>query len=290
MRKMYLISTNHLEDCLWFMDDEDFRVAMNYVAIQAFYCPNVVVLTFILMSNHVHFILKGSEKDVIAFVNGFKHRYSLYYYLKYGVRGLLRRNKLDVRHIPLDSEAPERAIAYVQMNCVAANICAHPSQYPWGTGNTFFSENPRDGLKLDSMSILALERLMHSEQVDLPPDWIVNRQGFVPPSEYVDVTAVEKLFRTPGRMNYFLNNSSKAQRKMGLSEDNLPAFRDQTVAASLPDLCRSLFQKESFAQLNEDQQKELTRQIRFRFSAEAHQIARVCGISYSAAAKLLDSL
>ena len=31
------------------------------------------------------------------------------------------------------------------------------------------------------------------------------------------------------------------------------------------------------------------RQIRFRFSADVNQIARVCGVSYADAAKIMDS-
>lgn len=38
------------------------------------------------------------------------------------------------------------------------------------------------------------------------------------------------------------------------------------------------------------EQVELARQIRFRFSADANRIARVCGISYAETARLLDSL
>ena len=70
----------------------------------------------------------------------------------------------------------------------------------------------------------------------------------------------------------------------------MPAFRDQSILAVLPDLCRSLFQKESFLHLQPEEQVELARQIRFRFSADANQIARVCGLSYAEAARLLDSL
>ena len=52
----------------------------------------------------------------------------------------------------------------------------------------------------------------------------------------------------------------------------------------------SLFQKRSFKELASDEQAELAKQIRFRFSADATQIARVCGVSYAEAAELLDSL
>jgi len=48
MRKCYLVTTDHLEEGLWFRDDEDFITGMNYVAIQAAR-GRVTVLAFILM-------------------------------------------------------------------------------------------------------------------------------------------------------------------------------------------------------------------------------------------------
>lgn len=289
MKKIYLLTTEHLEKGLWFRDDEDYRVAMNFVAIQAATSPEVVVLAFILMSNHVHFVLVGTAEAVEAFINGFKQRYSIYYRHKYGVKEFLRRNGLDKKAISYDGEGPEKAIAYVQMNCVAANICSHPSQYPWGTGNTFFNPAPMVGKRLDSLSGRSRKKVMHSESDCLPDDWAIGADGYILPSSYVDVKGVEMLYRTPKRMNYFLVNSSKAKKRMQ-SDENLPSFRDQTILAALPDLCRSLFQKDSFSQLQPDEQSEFARQIRFRFSADATQIARVCGISYAEAANLLDSV
>ena len=287
---MYLLTTEHLEDGLWFREEEDFKVAMNYVAIQTSCCSEVVVLSFELLSNHVHFVLQGTWQEVRDFVVQFKHRYAIYYCKKYRVANFLRRNKLDIREIPYMDESPERAIAYVQMNCVAANICTHPSQYPWGTGNTFFSEEGPTGTRIGDLSGRAQERILHSSCNGIPDHWIVGSGGFILPSSYVNVKVVEAIFRSPKRMNYFLVNSSKAKKRIETSEAALPAFRDQTILAALPDLCRSLFQRESFRSLQSHEQAELARQIRYRFSADANQVARVCGISYSEAARLLDSI
>lgn len=288
MRKIYLLSTEHLEDGLWFRDIEDFKVAMCYVAFEALHHPKGFILAFILMSNHVHFVLKGRKAEVVAFVNRFKRRYSIYYRLKYGAKEFLRHNELDVKEIPYNEEGVERAIAYVLMNCVAAGICTHPSQYPWGTGGIYFCPEQGTCLRVKDYSGRALKRLMHSVCKELPEDWSLSPDGYILPSAYVDVKAVESIFRTPQRMNYFLQNSSKAKKRLEMDE-NLPAFRDQTILSALPDLCMSLFQKKSFQQLAADEKSEFARQIRFRFSADATQIARVCGISYAEAARLLDS-
>jgi len=197
MRKYYLVTTKHLEDGLWFRDDEDFVTGMNYVAIQAALTPEVIVLAFILMSNHVHFVLYGTRLEVEAFMNSFKGRFSHYLGRKYGIKEFLRRNNLDIKEISEnEAEALERAIAYVQMNCVAASICLYPGQYPWGTGNTFFqvlwdgmpleSSMPQGGnigsrhaaqkyRRLGDLSGRERIRLMHSRvALKLPDEWLLS--------------------------------------------------------------------------------------------------------------------
>ena len=292
MRKYYLVTTEHLEEGLWFREESDFAVGMNHVAIQAALRPEVLVLAFILMSNHVHFVLYATEREAREFVEAIKCRYSQFLFRKYGIREVLRRNEVDVREIKTgdDEEAVERAIAYVQMNCVEARICAHPSQYPWGTGNVFFSvrTSSQQGKPIGSLSRRARARLLHSECDEIPDNWLVRDAGYVLPESYVKVSLVERIFRTPGRLNYFLNTSSKARKRPETGAD-LPGFKDQTILQALPDLCRSLFSKGSFNELTESEQREMIRQLRFRFSANVNQAARVCGLTYDAAARLLDN-
>lgn len=282
-----------MEDKLWFREKEDFVVGMNYVALQAALCPEVLVLVFILMSNHVHFVLYGTRKEVEDFVNAFKSRYSLYLNRKYGLRGHLRENGIDIREISSDEpESLERVLAYVQMNCVAAGICAHPIQYPWGTGNAFFKPEGamRANWSLASLSGRARVRLIHSElALTLPAEWQVSEAGYVLPESYVTVNQVERLFRTPGRMNYFLNISSKARKRIESEDDRIPAFKDQLIVQAIPDLLQGLFHKSSIEDLLPEEQTEMLRQIRYRFSANVHQAARVCGLSYEDAARLIDS-
>ena len=130
MRKVefWLVSTDHLEDRLLFRDVEDFTVGMNIVAVQA-NKRHVKVLVFILMSNHLHFVLLCTREEAEAFVNGCKLEFSRYLHKKYGCSEHLRRNGVDIRLIPQENEALERALAYVQMNCVAANICGSPRAF-----------------------------------------------------------------------------------------------------------------------------------------------------------------
>lgn len=284
--EFWLISTAHLEDRLLFKDSEDFKVGMNYVAVQA-HKADINMLAFILMSNHVHFVVEGDCAHAKSFVNGFKGEYSRFLWKKYGFREHLRENGVDIRPLPTDGEALEKAIAYVQMNCVAANICAHPVEYSWGTGGTFFSLSEKSGKSLGAYSARARIKLLHTK-ADLPESWVIFDDGYISPASYVSKDFVESKFRTPRRMNFFLQNSSKAKQRLEMGETCLPAFSDQTIIAALPELCKSLFQNSDVKALNEDQMAELLRQIRYRFSSNVNQLARVTGLTYERAAELLD--
>ena len=288
MRRLYyyLVSTDHLSERLWFRDDEDFKVGMNYIAILAV-SSRVRILVFILMSNHIHLILEGTLEDVAAFVTEFKRRYSKYYQRKYGIREFLRENGVDIRPVVRDGESLERAVAYVQMNCVAANICAHPSQYHWGTGPLFFNAAKTAGTPLGSLSRRARIRVLHSNAI-LPGSFMITDAGFIDPASYIDIAFVERIFRTPSRYNFHLQNSSKA--KIRLQESATPAFRDQSILAATPDLIRSLFRKDSWEELSREQKGELLKQLRFRFSADIAQLSRILEIPYKEAVELMESI
>ena len=69
----------------------------------------------------------------------------------------------------------------------------------------------------------------------------------------------------------------------------MPSFRDQIVASAVPDLCKALFGKPCSQELNPAQMAELLRQLRYRFSSSVNQLSRVTGLTYDAAARLLDN-
>lgn len=283
--EFFLVSTDHLKEALWFRDDADFKVGMNYVALVA-NATGVRVLAFILMSNHVHFVLEGNREGIVAFITEFKRRYSKYYRQKYSSREFLRGNGVDILPLALEKESLERALAYVQMNSVAANICAHAALYPWGTGRVFFNRQQMFGPKLDSFSRRKQIRLLHSNEAP-SQDFFLSADGCIDPASYVNISFVEQLFRTPARYNFFLQHSSKA--RVRLREGALPAFRDQNIWSAAQDLCRSLFRKNGAEELSPEQMGELLKQLRYRFSADIAQLSRVLGLPYEQAARLLDS-
>ena len=285
--EFWFVTTDHLTKKIWFRDEEDFKMGMNLVAVLAV-ALDVDVLSFILMSNHVHFVLCCSEAKAHQFIKEFKKRHSQYMNKKYGVKELLRRVHVQVDPVSGADESLEWVIAYTNMNSVAAGICLAPTGYPWGTGDTFFKAKPAKGRRIGTYSDRARVALLHSTQ-PMPPHLLVGDDGYILPDSYVDVEKVQNLYHTPKRMNYFLVNSSKAKRRLD-AKDNAPNFRDQVILPAIGDLCQSLFQKSSLEALIQDELAELLKQLRYRFSSHANQLARVTGIPYQKVVDLLDKV
>ncbi len=105
----------------------------------------------------------------------------------------------------------------------------------------------------------------------------------------MDVESVESLYRTPQRMNYFLNSSSKAKRIL-TTDDSRPTFRDQIITSASSDIISSLFRKTNFLELTEQEKTEYLRQLKFRFCANINQMARITGMTYGEVTRLLDNV
>ena len=255
-----LISTDHLTDDLLFRDNEDFRAGMNYTAVVS-HVLDVHPLAFILMSNHVHYILYTSKEMAKTYMDRLKQLYGRYFQNKYGINEFLRKQRLDIRELKMEDESLHRGIAYLQMNCVAANITPHPFLYSWGTGSCFFQEA-------------------------LPGNYRMGEDGYILPESYVPVQWVESLFRSARRYSYFLNTSSKA--RLRIEKDAAPAFRDQVILEAMTDLCHSLYRCHSPRDLDRKQNADLLRQLYRRFNPDVNQLARVTGTPYSEIAASLD--
>jgi len=270
----YLVSTDHLSDRIWFREDEDFKIGMNHVAVITANSP-VNVLAFVLMSNHLHFVVTAkTPEDVTEYVNRIKHLYSQYYCRKYGVKEFLRRNRVDIRELPHDGgEALERGIAYVVMNPVAANICTHPSEYAWGSGACYYRSEKVPGTPLASLSGRKRIRLLKSE---LPPgpEYRLTPSGYILPDSFINIRFVQALYRTAGRYTFFIRTSSKARMRFDSGPNLLPSFRDQVLAAAITDICKTLFWKE-LSELSESEKARLAKELRHRFHSDPKQIARL---------------
>ena len=83
----YHLHTKPLEKSLIFQEEEERKVAINFIAIIAKEV-NVDILALALMNNHFHFIIRGEEVDSLEFFRRLKRRLA-YYLARKGRPGVL---------------------------------------------------------------------------------------------------------------------------------------------------------------------------------------------------------
>lgn len=122
-----------------FKDDHDYIKGINCIAICTL-TTGATVVSYVLMDNHVHFVLQGTMPACKNFINRFKHLIGKYISYRYSIKGYLRG--LPTRIIPIrDEEYLLSVLAYIDRNPIVAGYRSLPNEYRWGSARFLFREN-----------------------------------------------------------------------------------------------------------------------------------------------------
>ena len=119
-----------------FKDDEDFIAGTNRIAI-CILNTFVEVIAYVLMDNHVHFVLYGNIVQCKDFITKYKLLTGKWISKKYGLSA-------HIKHLPTQlilisgEEQLLDTIAYIDRNPISAGYRYLPNEYPWGTARCIF--------------------------------------------------------------------------------------------------------------------------------------------------------
>jgi putative transposase len=106
------------------------------------------ILSYCLMSNHIHLVLIPEEPQSLAVAMRRTHsRYSLYLNARRDRTGHLWQNRFY--SCALDDEHVWVALRYVERNPVRANLVGRPEEYKWSSAAAHTGENRSGGGLLD---------------------------------------------------------------------------------------------------------------------------------------------
>ena len=276
MAKGYFhVSSHGLERNDIFKSMEDFIQGMNDVAL----CVlgyDVVILAFCLMSNHFHFLLFGTLEDCRRFSEEYKRRCGIRMRRSGEVKGL---KDVEVRLDMVDDRLYlENVIAYILRNPLASGIKIVPYQYAWSSVSLYFNQNDScQGERLNEMSERKRFKILKS-RVSVPDEYMVDGNGVILPSCYVDYMSVEKIFRHPARFLAALARNVENDVEVYLGAADYVSMTDQEILTQMKDLIKVEFQKDSISQLSMEQRVRLCRLLKRNFKAGVKQIARVTRI------------
>ena len=285
-KNYYHVSSEALEKNDIFQSREDFIAAMNDIALCVLKY-DVVILCFCLMSNHFHFILRGSYHECYAFMCEFKRICAIRMRDRNGeVSGL---KDVDLHFDLLDTqEYLENAIAYVLRNPLAARIIMMPYFYEWSSSASYFRGPLKEyGIPVNTLSLRKRRELLRTRHPEVPDSYMLNHQGFICPSCYVAVEEVEKIFRHPSRLMVALAKKLENEFEVASGAADRIVMLDGELKTQVLELIEKEFGVSSLAQLSADDRLRLCRLMRKNFNSPVKQIARVLRLSQAVVASVL---
>lgn len=284
-KSYYHVCSKGLERNDIFKTREDFIQGMNDIAI----CVlgfDVTIVAFCLMSNHFHFVLYGTEEECGRFAEAYKWRCAIRMRSRAG--DIHAMKDVEVQLFKIESQDYlENVIAYVLRNPIAAGIRMMPYHYTWSSIALYFAGDKKwEGKYLNEMSERKRFRILKS-RVSVPDNYAVDDCGMIHPSCYVNIDAVEKIFRHPARLMASISRKVETEVEVAFGISDTVCMSYDEIKAQLPDLLRHEFGKDSLNQLSMDQRMRLCLLLKRNFRAGIKQIARLTHLDPSIVSKII---
>jgi len=257
-----------------FRNDSEFRVAMGIIAIVAKCFPGVRIITFVIMSNHLHFMAAGEES-------------MLRQMLEMIVKHLKRMTCDSGRTINWKQFKPSfrllndladarNVLIYDNRNGFLVSDNYTPFSYPWGSNFCFFNPDARKRyMESSEFSTIKSRRLIiHSHIADEIHGLKTLDQCFSPFS-FCDIDVGEKLFRDA--VHYFHMLSKNIEQNIAIAKEigESISYTDSELYATVSSKCREKWNISIPSQIPSEAKITMAKYMYFEYNASEKQIQRI---------------
>ena len=282
------VSFEGMEKAILYRDDEDYDVAVKYLALAAVR-SDIFIVTYIVVSNHLHCVALAENKAaIISFTEDYKRRYAMWIQRKYSEGKVLHSCDVDIQY--LDSDRYLRnAMAYDIRNSLD-NGAESVLTYKWSSFRSYFCSGSFCGYAVSLGSLTARERraVMHSGDKSIPPEWIVNQDYELEPVSFCLWEYLEGAFH--GDQSFFLRTIggvNTAEMTETLVMSHRVRQTDMELYKTIEDKATSWYGKSVYS-LSSGQKAKLILYIYHSVRTTVAQLARCFGLSREYVGKLLN--
>lgn len=123
---------NHRNDL--FRDEADFGMYLELLsfALKSFVDTPYQIISYCLMDNHVHLLIRTSTRHIGDFMKRLNMSYAIYFNKKYNYIGHLFQDRFFSELVTDDTQLLEIS-RYIHLNPVRAKMVDFPEDYPWSS-------------------------------------------------------------------------------------------------------------------------------------------------------------
>lgn len=260
--------------------EEDFKIAMTTLAVTAVLFEKVRIITFELMSNHIHMILNGEAEDCMELFERLKSR----------IRRILKTAgriidweafKADI--LPVKTlDALRNEIIYVNRNAFVANPQFTPFSYPWGGGCAFFlpSFNLLPAKSIKELGFNKARELTHFREVRMIEELkFVEDIAYIPSFCRTDIG--ESMFRDARSYFNSLTRNAEAFSQIAQRLKDSVFLTDDELYAAATMYAEKYYGSRQLSLLNPEQKILMSKELHFKYNASNQQIRRLLKLDIS---------
>ena len=271
---------------LVFRNDEDYAFGMNAIAQTSLEYSSVQILSFAIMSNHLHIVAGGLASDLVAWFKYFRKK----------LAGGLSSDLDNGNHLPDDFQEEHKgltdlnslrnAIAYVNRNGYVADPSCTPFSHPWSTCSYYFClRNPHHCFKELNT---ATKRNMFRGRVPQFKDNtkvlfcgdIVSPLGcYIAPSSYCAIKFGMAMFRDAHHYFWAVSKNVEAYSGVATEIGDEEFLTDSELYSQLSKILREQYKGVALRNITKAQKLDLARSLRFEFRSSNAQIRRILGLT-----------
>lgn len=262
-----------------FRKPQDYAFAMTLVAMCAHDCPGVQIITFELMSNHVHFVLCGSEEEVLAFFELFKKR--LHRYLARHGEPTSLTNFSCKKPNPIDNlESLRNQIGYTNRNNFVVDPDQLPFTYPFGANSYYFNPlaKEREHGRFGDFNILEKRAFVRSKSVEYPASYTIV-DGFFSPMNYCRFDIGEGVFRDARHYFNKLSKEIESYREIAAMLGDTIFYTDDELSDVVYRICKEKHGGQKATLLGKNEKIGLARILHFDYNADNAKIVRLLNLA-----------
>lgn len=261
-----------------FFTENDFKLGMNIIGICAKLSPYIKIITFEIMSNHLHFAIEGDEESIMSFF-GFVKKYLSRHFKKVG--RAINWSGFTAKARELSTiEDIRNVIVYINRNGYVASRHCTPFSYPWGTNRYYFNSDAATLSSLKSRPMTQRERQSSiNSRVADHIEGLSIFEGCALPLSFCYIDEGESLFRDASHYFYKLSRSIETNRKIAGEISESIFYTDEELYLAISSLAKEKYGIPVLAQAPANAKMELARIMRFDYNASTKQMSRFLKIS-----------
>ena len=272
----YHVYTKAVEDQVLISPGETLDVAILYMAIAAREA-GVTVLVYAVMSNHFHWILRGSRGKCQEFFEQFRHLLDIYL-ARHSKINIVKSIQAGYTEITTPKQFRDET-AYVLRNPFVVRTDIHPFFNPWTSAHLYFAPCPVNpaGIPAGKLSFRTKRGFTKSNTLLLSDEWqIVGSQ--IDPSSFVDYKTVESFFSHARQFAYALFKNTERQVEIAMNYGEAPVIPDEEMLPIVFLICKKRFGANGTRQMTDNQKKELAVTLRQEYGCSRSQLSRMTGL------------